>query len=371
MGGSMSRITTVILILCCAATTALAQDWLYDENIDGHYNCELVRYLFAEYGDEDFMKMGDDFVRTLGDVLVMLSSVCLDEADRVLILGKPSETEEEGGELFYRVEETEVDGDIIAVLEDNEIYSIDEADCSVTLQDRFEEDLNVSLAGMQQDSMSVDVYLPGESVAIDMPYEHEYEVEAYGVTVPVRTVWAEQDSFPLGRYRFDLYLQDSIYRFEWLREDQAVNTIVVMCIDFEPGGESDPEPAGEIEGDLSATLEDGQFFELEDTSCFIVTTDMESDFLSVVVSGEESEDTKVELTYPGLSNPIEMEHFETLVSEDGLPYRIEWVTAEAYPTGAYNIKVTAPERSYHFQWNRENDAYRTIVYGCLPPEAEE
>ena len=186
-----------------------AQDWQYDEENDIHHNCELIAKVKEEYGDEQLIKFSDDDHMTLAFFFDRILSTCTETSQAA-----------DPGEFDDTAAEPESELEVIAVLEDHELYSIDEADCSVSVKDRFEEDLNVSLAGVEQDSMSVDVYLPGASAPLDMPHENNYEIEVYGIALPVRTEWAVGRNFPLGRYTFDVHVEDESYRFQWLRGER-------------------------------------------------------------------------------------------------------------------------------------------------------
>ena len=90
--------------------------------------------------------------------------------------------------------------------------------------------------------------------------------------------------------------------------------------------------------------------------------------LSVVVVGENSPNTEVEVTYPRMREPIQMVHVQEMMYE-GTPFRSEGVFADTFPPGPYHIQVTTDEHSWHFRWNRVNDDFRTIIFNC--PTAEE
>ena len=210
----MQRLILILMMGLVSAAGVWAQDWRYDEENDLYYNCALIARLKADFGEEDIMKFPDDDLMTLNYFF-----------DRVFATCAEKDWGGAAGEFDDTAAEPERELEVIAVLEDHEFYSIDEADCSVSAQDRFDEDLNVSLAGAQQDSMSVDVYLPAARKPLDMPHVNNYEIEVYGVELPVRTEWAVGSHFPLGRYTFDVHIADAGYRLQWLRRDAAVNTI--------------------------------------------------------------------------------------------------------------------------------------------------
>ena len=272
--------------------------------------------------------------------------------------------------------------EVTAVLDDHSVYSVADDVCTVTVSDHYETDLNVLRVGSAIDQTSIKVYLPGESQAIAMPHSYTNEVEAYGEEIPIHVIWAERDSFPLGRYSFDVQVLGETYRFEWEREDSAVNTIAVFCSeleaeaapDAEPADESDAEPADEPEPELAdgvtARLTDGEYLDLDD-GCFIATSNLDSPFFGFAVSGSDHEQIKLTVTYPGAASPMRMDNHETLTGENGTPYRVEWVDEESYPSGIYTIAVTSPDAEYRFEWDRQDDAYRTIFFSCPPIEDDE
>lgn len=264
---------------------------------------------------------------------------------------------------------------VTAVLNDHDVYSIADDICTLIVSDHYEADLNVLQIGWAIDNTSVMVYLPGESAAIPMPRSQADEIEAYGDKVPILITWAERDSFPLGRYSFDVRVLEETYRFEWLREDSAVNTVVVSCSgpepEVEPDTQPDAEPDAQPDDGVTARLTDGEFLDLEEAGCFIATSNLDSPFFGFAVAGSDHEAIELTVTYPGATSPMRMDNRETLTGEDGFPYRVEWVDEDAYPTGLYTIAVTTPDADYLFEWDRQDDAYRTIFFSCPDIEVEE
>lgn len=212
--------TLALLVVAVFTAPLLAQDWAYDETNEIHQNCELIDLLKAAHGDTAIMRFADGNTMNLAYFLDRIFGAC---------------TEWNRGEVSDAFDDTpaepESDLEVSAVLEDHDVYSIDEADCSVMAKDRFEEDLNVSIAGANQENIAVAVYLPGTREPLDMPNTNSQEAEVLGVTVPTRVDWAVGRNFPLGRYTVDVSINDDAYRFQWLRRSRAVNTIVVTCVD--------------------------------------------------------------------------------------------------------------------------------------------
>lgn len=275
---------------------------------------------------------------------------------------------------------TREDIEVTAVLNDRDIYSIADDFCSVIVTDQFESDLNVSMIALAIDHASVKVYLPGEDQAIAMPMSQTDQIEAYGRIVPTKTWWAERDSFPLGAYTIDVQTLGETYRFEWNREDSAVNTIVVICTEMEALPEQEEESEAEQEPalettlpdiDVTARLTDGEFHHLDDAGCFVATSNLDSPLFGFAVSGSDHEAISFSVAYPGESTPMRMDQRETLVGEGGFPYRVEWVDEDEYPLGVYTIAVSMPGHEFLFEWDRQDDDYRTIFFSCSLPEDEE
>lgn len=216
----MRKASLAILFVTMLAAPLLAQDWTYDEDNEIYQNCELIDLLKATHGQVDVMKFADGDTMSLAFFLDRVFGACA-EWNR----GEASD------EFDDTPAEPETELEISAVLEDHEVYSIDEADCSVMAKDRFDEDLNVSIAGAEHEDVAVAVYLPGTTQALDMPNVNTHEAELLGVSVPTRVEWAVGRNFPLGRYTVDIVIKDDAYRFQWLRRGRAVNTIVVTCVD--------------------------------------------------------------------------------------------------------------------------------------------
>lgn len=346
----MKRLFLMILMGLVAAAVVWAQDWRYDEENELYFNCELIANLKADFGEEDIVQFADDERMTLTAFFDWSFTTCAAMAN-----------DEADGLVDDAAAESETELDFVAVLGDREEFTLLDVGCSVRVADRFEADLYVSLAGRREE-IKVDVYLPGVSEKIEMPNVSHENVNVYGVETPIRNEWVEGDSFPLGLYRFDVHVSGSTYRFQWQRQDEAVNTIIVSCLDLRADGDFDVE--------VTAALSDGELYPLEDSGCHVGTIDLEAEFFSTVVSGTDRDNMIVEVTYPQMSSPIQMQYEESLVSDEGIPIRIEWVEAPNFPTGAYLISVTMNERTRHFRWDRQDDAFRTIVLTCLPAESE-
>lgn len=337
----MKRLILIMLMALFSGAMIGAQDWQYDHQHELYFNCALIARLNAEFGEQTIIRLADESQMTLEAFFETILTNCADP---------------DSGDA-----EAEGEPAIAAVLADGDEFTLVDVGCSVRVADRFDANLYVSVAGALREETSVDVYLPGESETIDMPKVSHEVVNVYGIETPIRNEWVEGDSFPLGLYRFDVHISDSTYRFEWLRNDDMVNTIIVSCLDLKPDGETDVE--------ITAELADGEFYQLQGSDCYVGTIDKKAEFFSAIVAGPDRDTMFIEVTYPLMPTPVQMQYEESFISDDGIPTRIEWVEAPNFPTGAYLISVTMDERMRHFRWDRRDDAFRTVILTCLPAES--
>ena len=199
-------------------------------------------------------------------------------------------------------------GEIFAVLEIDSMQVLD-ADCTVWITDQFDADFNVTITGHGQDSMFVDVYLPGESQPAAVREVLEDTLER---GIPMRIEWIEGNQYPLGVYIFDAQVGEESYRFEWTRQDQNDYTFVLNCLrvqDFE---------------DALARLEDGDSYEFEDIGCEILTDEWDED-LNIVVTALDPEEIVVDVIFPGDSHPKVTDRVQRDEFDDGTKYRLDWI----------------------------------------------
>lgn len=345
----MKRLILILMMALFSAVMMRAQDWQYDEAHNLFFNCGLIARLKTDFGERNIIRFSDDDQMTLKAFLDQFMSGCADQG-----IG------DAGGANDLGAAEAEGESAIVAVLEDGDEFTLADVGCSVRLADRFDANLNVSVAGTRREETAVDVYLPGESEKTELPNTDHEVVNVYGIETPIRNEWVERERFPLGPYRIDVHIREATYHFKWLREDEAVNTIIVNCLDLKADGE--------FEVDVSVELADGEFYHLEDSDCHVGTIDLEAEFFSTIVAGADRDNMFVEVTYPQMSTPVQMQYEESFISDEGIPTRIKWVEAPNFPTGAYLVSVTLGERTRHFRWNRRDDAFRTVVLTCLPAE---
>ncbi len=378
----MSRRGLAIVIFFVLLAPGLAQDWHYDEKTEMNYNCELVNRLYDEYGEETFMMKDADFVRSFGDFLVMLFALCLPEDDRVIVLGAPSETDEDSdaiaetdaAEEAADASDIEVDTELEAaaesdsepgfdaVLINDKMHSLDEVDCSIMVTDRFEDDFNVTYGGFRQDDMSIDIYLPDEEEPLKMDHTHRYTLTMAGIDVPSRTEWVKGDSFPYGRYTIDVHVDDESYRFWWVRteESEAYRTVALTCL----GGEDELMDGSGEDSESPARLIDGETYQFEGTDCFLVTSDYYEEDLNVIIAGEDHSKIAVEIIFPEEGDPRPMDSTATHTADDGLTYRVEWIVGESFPLGQYTVDGTIDEQAFSVIWDRQDALYNTIWIGC-------
>lgn len=269
-------------------------------------------------------------------------------------LGREEVDEDDSGTSEAMTEAPALDDDIevTAVLSTATMYSIDEKDCSVQVDDRFEGDFNLAVNGHGQNRMSVDIYLPGEDEALKMDHSHSYNVDI-GTIVPSRTEWAVRPSFPMGWYTFEVHIDDSAYRFQWLRERERHNTVTLTCL----------FPPPDSEDGLVFHLTDGASMELGDTACSAFAIDWEANF-QVIAGGHRHDEILIDVTFPGEDEPVEFENSEVMELDNGTPFRLDWLEGDDFPLGAYTLDVTIGEGDYQIVWDRQDPVYNTVGISC-------
>ena len=386
----MKRLIAILMICAVAVTAASAQDWQYDAESDFNINCTLVNTLHDEFGEENIMMRNDDFFLTFSEMLLMLYSQCLPEEDRVITLGDGPDSDDEGESSVVTdalADTATLSGgddideiDVTTELQDGQMFSLPDVDCSITVADRFEEDFNVIITGEPQTSASVDVFLPGETQALELEYAHRRSVNVMGLDVPTRTEWAERESFPMGLYSFDVHVDDETFRFQWERKDEAFNTVVLICLGSEAEVETaNLEPAAADDNEAEATmtdsddttenivvLENDKIHTIQPEGCVVaVDTRYEKDF-NLFIVGNGQDGLSVDVYLPGESEPLVMDETYEYTADIGvpLPVRNEWAIGDEFPLGTYTFDVHIDGNTHRFQWNREDEDYRNFALTC-------
>ncbi|MCY3779225.1 MAG: hypothetical protein OXG78_02860 [Chloroflexi bacterium] len=244
------------------------------------------------------------------------------------------------------------EAEVFAVLERNSMHFLDDF-CSVMITDQFDTPFNVTLTGNERDSMSVDVYLPGES---DAAAVSETRLDMLEGGIPIRIEWIAGEAFPIGTYTFDVHKDDATFRFEWLREDENDYTLIFSC-----SGEQGF-------GDVLARLADGDSFWFEDIGCALWIDVFDAD-MNIVVAGPDPEAIAVDLYFPRENQPRAPDGAQRNEFESGTKYRGEWISGDDFPLGTYNIVLHADGDSYRVTWERLNPDYNLIFVRCEEAES--
>ena len=392
----MKRLLVLLLIALLLVTAVSAQDWRYDADTEFNINCTVVDKLHQEFGDEPLMMRDDSFFISLSELLDTLYPVCLAEVEEDTIMPDSSETADESeASPAEESEEATVASaagasadeiEVTAVLENSQMHSLFDVDCGVMVADRFDEDFNVAITGERQSSASVDVYLPGETEPLDLEHVHRYSVNVRGTDVPTRTEWAVRESFPMGLYTFDVHVDDQSYRFQWEREDEAFNTLVLTCLDSIDEAEPADAETAAAEDDAADSaaaatdaeseivrLENDKIHTIEPEGCVVaVDTRFEDDF-NVNIAGNNQDGLAVDVYLPGESEPLVMDDSHSYSVDIGgpLPVRTEWAVGDEFPMGLYSFVAHIDDNVYRFEWDRQDEAYRTFVLTCYRESLED
>ena len=347
-----------MMILLAAIGSVSAQDWRIDEENGLRYNCELVNALIADFGEEMMIRTESGAQQGLADFLNYLFPLCAEQESERLT------------ELIESDEEK-----FVVVLYDEVQHAWGEPECSILIDDFYDEDFTFLSGGRALDGITVDVYLPGENQPVVMD-DTLTSVTASGL--PIRRQWLRGDDFPLGEYVFDVHIEGETFHFLWDRTDNAMNTFSLVCHPHEEeadsgeeGSEMAPEDAAAEDAAIAADdpLQDEEEAHIPGTTCLVWTEAWDVD-LNILIIGQNQEDITVDLYFPGESEPQRLDGHSLKEFDDGTPYRIEWIEGESFPLGLFHIDVTIEGQLYQYQWEREDQDVNTFGVECITIEDE-
>lgn len=367
----MKKLIAVAMICVAALGVVSAQEWQYDEENDLNYNCELISTLKDEAGAESLIRTEEGEQQSLAGFLDYVFPVCT-RSDS-LRLAELIDSEEE---------------EWIVVLYDKVSHEWGEPECSILIDDFYDEHFTFIFSGHRLDGLALDVYLPGDDEAVNM--DHVVEDMVRGV--PVRYEVLGGDEFPLGQYVFDVHVDDDIYHFLWDRTDKAMNTLSLSCLGRQEEGEGGSERR-DGDGDDSATvvadaetsaptasesagidyeseiieLVDSAGHQLEEEGCLVTLDSNYEENFNVTVIGRDQNGLSVDVYLPDEREPLVMDGSNDFEAEIGVtfPARIEWAAGDSFPLGVYRFDVHIEDRTFQFQWEREDEAFRSFVLACF------
>lgn len=364
----MKNFGLVVGILLILASNAFAQDWQDDDSTGSRYDCDLVRELIAEYGDKDLLQTSPNSFATLATFLDTLFPKCLEKTAGA---DSASETAAEAES------ETTVAIQVEAELKQDKMYPFHDA-CLITLSDEDSSDLNVYIASHRHDSISVAVYLPGETDPAPIASSDIQDMQG----VPYRVDYVDVQEIPAGRYTIDMTVDEDVYRFEWLRALADHASVIVSCVG-EDGptilpqlqaeylrkreaaqAATDSVFAAEPEIEVFAVL-DADSVQVLDNDCFIIITDRFDTPFNVSVAGNGLDMMSIDVYLPAESEPAAVAETEHDELSSGIPVRIEWLAADQFPTGKYVIDAHIGEESYRLEWLRDDDIDYTLMLSCI------
>ncbi len=367
----MKKLIAVAMICMLAVYAAAAQDWQSDGANENQYNCALINALIDGYGEQDLIEDDAGEHQSVAEFLRALFPACESE---------PS------GRLAELVEAE--DPALIRVLVEGAALEWGEPRCSILIDDFYDERFTFLLGGIALDRIALDVYLPGESQAVEMDTVIS-DVTQSGK--PIRLEQLAGDEFPLGDYVFDVRIDGELFHFVWMRNDQAMNTFSLVCQEEEPAeadAEDDDAPEAEVAGSVDAeesaddraqaesaadaiSLADGDTHSLANLSCVVAISDDHEDDFNVSLVGNNIDQLSVDVYLPDESKPLRMDESHEYKQDIGteVPARVEWATGDDFPLGLYRFDVRIGDDSYRFQWERADASYRTIVLACFGDES--
>ncbi len=250
--------------------------------------------------------------------------------------------------------ESHVETDDVFFLESDQGHAIFEEKCVSALESNAEKTINLSIAAVGRGELAIGVFLPGETESFRLDDSSEHSL-SLGESASVQSELSDSVEFPSGRYLFHAHINENTYQFQWQREDQDGQTFGLtyfhsVVVDDDP-------------------LKDEENIYIPGTPCLVWTEARDVDF-NIIVIGENQDGISVDLYFPGLSRPAEMESFSNGEFEDGTPYRVEWISGDRLPLGPFNIDVTIDGEHYPYQWEREDYGVNAFGVECLTLEDE-
>lgn len=352
----MKKLGLMIGLLLILAASAAAQDWQEDEQKGTYYNCDLVRAMMADYGDHDLLQTGPDDFANLGNFLDTFFPKCL---EKVTDAESGVNSDAESDEAIV----------VTTVVEVGELIDFrDYCTLVIAAADDIEEN-KVFVSGSDHHLISVDMYLPGAAEALAVVDTAMQDL----MGLPVRIETFGDAEFPVGRYTFDVRVEEDLHRFQWVRNDPENFSFMVSCVGEEGAvilpqiremmREESEQLSATGTAEIDAVLESESIHNL-DADCFVLITDrFEADF-NVTVSGSGLDEMSVDVYLPGESEPVAVRGVDEDVMDNGIPLRIELLDADQFPLGVYTIDMRIGEADYRFEWDRQDEKDYTIILGC-------
>ena len=152
-----------------------------------------------------------------------------------------------------------------------------------------------------------------------------------------------------------------------------MNTVSLSCLGREEeigaAAAAAPEDAAAAEDSTKAViaLDSREGYRLEEEGCTFTVADDGGKEFRVSIIGKGQEGLSVDVYLPGISEPLVMDGIHEYEEDIGIiiPARLEWVEGDSFPLGMYTFDVNIQENSYRFQWEREDDVYRSVALACF------
>ncbi len=361
----MKNLALILSLWLVLVVGAAAQDWQDDDETNTRYNCDVVRAVIDEYGDQDLLQTGPVSYASLAAFLDTLFPKCLEKA---------AAEDADAGDVDTTATEDDQPVEVVAMLELDKLIPF-HGSCVTTISDQLDMSLSVHIVSSKQEAMRVEVYLPGETQAAAV---EGTRLEDF-MGLPARIETFGEMEFPVGRYVFDVLVDGEIYRFEWLREDNRDAGLIVTCVGDEgpvllpqleaalaledEANASQTEVDAKEPGEVIAVLERNSMHFLDDFCSVMITDQFDTPF-NITVTGAERDSMAVDVYLPGESQPAAVLETRLDMLEGSIPIRIEWIAGEAFPPGTYTFDARKDDATFRFEWLREDENDYTFMFSC-------
>lgn len=366
----MRKLIAVALICLAALGAVSAQDWRSDDDErDMLYNCELVNALKDEAGAESLMRTEEGEQQSLAGFLDHIFPECVPWDS--LRLAEMMDSEEEQW---------------IVVLYDKASHEWGEPECSILIDDYYDEHFTFFIGGHSLDGLALEVYLPGDIEAVEMDFVDEDIVGG----VPVRHQLLAGEEFPLGQYVFDVHVDDDLYHFLWERTDHSMNTVSLSCLGRQEEDEGSNEPSDAVsdaapsdsaveassDGEPAASVNEMEnilemandsLYLIPEEQCVVAIDPSDDEKFNLNIAAIDRGELAIDLYLPGQDAPFKSddsaEHSLSLGEAESV--QTDWSGGEDFPLGMYTFHVHINDHTWLYKWNRQDTDGRTFTLKCF------
>lgn len=263
----MRKLGAILTILVVAVMYTYSQDWTESSDRTAEFNCELISAIIDDYGEQPYQREGDN-VLTLFEFYEISIPACLatdedippvESAFKIAVKqnvnlrdcagttcslvgqAKPGQILEVVAENdnWYEIKHEQGTAFIAgwlatrlpdAIVETDEPYTIETANCMVLPDPSRSSDMDVSfvIAGERRANVVVDLFAPTQDRALRVDSQLQKTFIDTGDPY-ILQVYRWNQWFPSGIYRIELGIDGNVYELAWNITERADYNVYVFC----------------------------------------------------------------------------------------------------------------------------------------------